>query len=93
MAGRDISVTHEALGPVRVMRTCGMMGEIVGMAASLCKQYGASPREVYTKHLDALELLMQHGVGKTNGAVRLSVVMNKPCVVIALAWLRDSRSF
>ena len=32
-----------------------MMGEIVGMAASLCKQYESSPREVYTKHLDALE--------------------------------------
>jgi len=26
MAGRDISVSHEALGPVRVMRTCGMWG-------------------------------------------------------------------
>ena len=36
MAGRNISVTHEALGTVRVMRTCGMMGEVVGKAASLC---------------------------------------------------------
>ena len=25
-----VSVTHEALGTVRVMRTCGMMGEVVG---------------------------------------------------------------
>ena len=33
MAGRDISVDREALGPVRVMRTCGMMGEVVGKAA------------------------------------------------------------
>ena len=40
MAGRDISVTHEALGAVRVMRTGGCMGEIVGMAASLCKRRG-----------------------------------------------------
>ncbi|HOS44474.1 MAG TPA: FAD-dependent oxidoreductase, partial [Armatimonadota bacterium] len=29
MAGRDISVTHEALGAVRVMATTGMMGEVV----------------------------------------------------------------
>ncbi|MCH8288650.1 MAG: FAD-dependent oxidoreductase, partial [Candidatus Marinimicrobia bacterium] len=36
MAGRDASVTHEALGTVRVMRTGGCMGEIVGMAAGLC---------------------------------------------------------
>jgi hypothetical protein len=35
MAGRDISVSHIALGSVRVMRTCGMMGEVVGMAASV----------------------------------------------------------
>jgi len=32
MAGRDISVSNDGLGPVRVMRTCGMMGEIVGKA-------------------------------------------------------------
>ena len=30
MAGRDISVTHVALGTVRVQRTCGMMGEVGG---------------------------------------------------------------
>ena len=47
MAGRDISVTHEALGPVRVMRTCGCMGEVVGMAASLCKKHDCTPRGVY----------------------------------------------
>jgi len=52
MAGRDISVTHEALGTVRVMATGGMMGEVVGRAASLCKKYDASPREVYQQHLE-----------------------------------------
>ncbi len=34
MAGRDISTTREALGAVRVMRTTGMMGEVVGMAVA-----------------------------------------------------------
>jgi hypothetical protein len=63
MAGRDISVTHVALGTVRVMRTGGMMGEVVGMAASLCKKYGCSPREVYANHLDELKTLMTNGVG------------------------------
>ena len=33
MAGRDISVTHVALGSVRVMRTTGMMGELLGYAS------------------------------------------------------------
>jgi len=64
MAGRDISVTHEALGAVRVMRTCGNMGEIVGMAASLCKQHDCNPRGVYERHLDELKRLMNRGVGK-----------------------------
>lgn len=63
MAGRNISVTHVALGTVRVMRTGGMMGEVVGMAASLCKKYGCSPRDVYASHLDELKALMAQGVG------------------------------
>ena len=62
MAGRDISVTHEALGPVRVMRTCGMMGEVVGMAASLCRKHSCDPREVYKKHLMEFKELMKAGV-------------------------------
>jgi hypothetical protein len=59
MAGRDASFTHEALGAPRVMRTGGMMGEIVGMAASICKKHGVNPRGVYTDHMDELFTLMQ----------------------------------
>jgi hypothetical protein len=64
MAGRNISVDHEALGGVRVMRTCGMMGEIVGMAAYLCKKHDCSPRGVYQNHVGELKSLMTHGAGK-----------------------------
>ena len=64
MAGRDVSVTHEALGTVRVMRTCGMMGEVVGMAASICKKHDTTPRGVYKNHLDELKKLMKTGAGK-----------------------------
>ena len=63
MAGRDISVTHVALGTTRVMRTHGMMGEVVGMAASICRKHGCGPRGVYEKHLDELKALMTKGVG------------------------------
>lgn len=59
MAGRDISVEREALGPVRVMRTCGMMGEIVGKAAWICVRHDTSPRGVYEQHLDQLQNLMR----------------------------------
>jgi hypothetical protein len=64
MAGRCISVTHVALGTVRVMRTCGMMGELVGMAASLCKQHNTDPRGVYENHLSRLKQIAKRGVGK-----------------------------
>lgn len=62
MAGRDISCTHVALGTVRVMRTTGMMGEVVGMAASLCRRHGASPRDIYQSYLPELRELMEMGV-------------------------------
>jgi hypothetical protein len=64
MAGRDISVTHEALGAVRVMKTAGAMGEIVGMAAAVCKEQNCTPREVYTTHFSSLRSLMESGVGR-----------------------------
>ena len=68
MAGRCISVTHVALGTVRVMRTCGMMGELIGMAASLCKEHNTDPRGVYQNHLDKLKRLATKGVPE-NGKV------------------------
>jgi len=64
MAGRDISVTHVALGTVRVMRTCGMMGELIGMAAAVCKEHDTTPRGVYQTHLEELKQLAKQGVGK-----------------------------
>ncbi len=64
MAGRDISVKHEALGAVRVMRTAGCMGEIVGMAASLCVKHETPPRAIYDNHLAALQDLMRRGAGR-----------------------------
>ena len=64
MAGRNISVTHVALGTIRVMRTTGMLGEVVGMAASICKRHNVNPRGVYHYHLDELKGMMKVGVGQ-----------------------------
>jgi len=38
MAGRNVSVTHAALGTVRVMNTTALMGQAAGTAAALSKQ-------------------------------------------------------
>lgn len=62
MAGRNISVTHVALGTVRVMVTTGMMGEVVGMAAATAIENGTTPRGVYEQHLDQLIQRMEAGI-------------------------------
>ena len=59
MAGRCVSVTHEALGTVRVMKTCGMMGEVVGKAASVAARHGTTPRGVYERHWPELDSLLE----------------------------------
>ncbi|MCA9214198.1 MAG: FAD-dependent oxidoreductase [Planctomycetales bacterium] len=58
MAGRCISVTHQALGTTRVMKTCGMMGEVVGKAASVCVSRDCLPRAVYENHWDDMATLL-----------------------------------
>jgi hypothetical protein len=99
MAGRDISTRHDALGAVRVMRTGGCMGEIVGMAASLCRKHDTTPRAVYENYLGELQDLMRRGVGKTPGAnpdyengaePRPRPVTARPPVVATPAWLPNA---
>lgn len=58
MAGRNISVDRFALGSTRVMRTCGMFGEVVGKAAWVCVRHHTTPRGVYEQYLDILKDLM-----------------------------------
>ena len=45
MAGRNLSVTHAALGTVRVMATCGLMGQAVGTAVAMALKEGKTPIE------------------------------------------------
>ena len=62
LAGRDISCSHVAFAAVRVQRTLGMLGEVVGIAASVCKDEKCLPREVYEKHLGSLKAKMSEGI-------------------------------
>lgn len=77
MAGRCISVTHEALGTTRVMKTCGMMGEVVGKAASICVLRDCSPRDVYAKHLPELKQLLQLPGQARRDSVSSEIVLPK----------------
>jgi len=63
MAGRNISVTHAGLAPVRTMMCTAQMGTVVGRAAFLCQRKESTPREIYEKHLDSLlQLLADPGL-------------------------------
>lgn len=62
IGGRLVSTSHVAFSAVRVMRTLGMLGEVVGLAACVCKKHECTPREVYRKYLDELKELLKLGV-------------------------------
>ena len=46
MAGRDISVTHVALGTTRVMLTCAVLGQAAGTAAAISVKKNVTPRAI-----------------------------------------------
>ena len=62
IGGRNMSVTHQALGTVRVQSTLGMAGEVIGIAAKICTDNKVFPRAVYTSHLSQLIDYMKAGV-------------------------------
>lgn len=45
-SGRNVSCTHAAMSSTRVMATCGVMGQAVGVAASIAAREGIDPRGV-----------------------------------------------
>lgn len=53
VAGRCASASHEALGSLRVMPQCGIMGETAGTAAALSIRNEVSPADVNIKELQA----------------------------------------
>ena len=55
MAGRNISVTHVALGTVRVQNTIVTLGQAAGTAAAMCIALGETPRGIYQRHMKALQ--------------------------------------
>jgi succinate dehydrogenase/fumarate reductase flavoprotein subunit len=61
VAGRCASATHEALGSLRVMPQCGVMGQAAGVAAMLSLRRSCSPRDVHVAELQN-ELRRQDGI-------------------------------
>ena len=60
-AGRNASVTHVALGTVRVQGTLAPLGQAAGTAAAMCLERRVTPRELYRKHIGQLQqMLLKH---------------------------------
>ncbi|MDA0587820.1 MAG: FAD-dependent oxidoreductase [Planctomycetota bacterium] len=83
MAGRNISVTHQALGTTRVMKTCGMMGEVVGKAASICTLQTCTPRDVYERYLDDLKKLLELPGKARRETVSSEIIIPKDALPLA----------
>lgn len=54
-AGRNISATHAAMSSTRVMATCAILGQAVGVAAAIAAKNSLSPRGVYEQKIDELK--------------------------------------
>ncbi len=61
MAGRNVSQSSISLAKFRVQTTTGMMGEVVGLAAALCREANIMPRDVYAKKLKELQEKLKLG--------------------------------
>jgi hypothetical protein len=64
MAGRNISASHVAFGTTRVMATCAVLGEAVGVASAVALRNGLTPREL-TERFE----LVRHALHRADASV------------------------
>lgn len=68
-AGRNVSVSHEGLGTLRVIATTAVMGQAVGEAAALCLEEGVVPAAVHARQMPELQRRLMRGdqslIGRT----------------------------
>lgn len=56
-AGRNISATHMALSSTRVMATCALLGQAVGVATFVAIKYGLQPQDLTGKLAEIQQIL------------------------------------
>lgn len=69
MAGRPISTSYIAFSSSRVLRTGAIVGQAVGIAASLCKKYSTTIRTVAQKHASECQQMILRDDGHILGVV------------------------
>lgn len=69
MAGRPISGSYVAFASSRVLSTGSIVGQAVGVAASLCRRHRATPRQVAVRHARECQQLILRQDGHIPGVV------------------------
>lgn len=69
MAGRNISASHVAFGTTRVMATCAVLGEAVGIASAVAQRNGLTPRELACDHFGLMRRALQRADASVLGVV------------------------
>lgn len=62
MAGRDISCSKLGMASTRIIGTCAMGGQAVGVAAALCRKYNCFPRELMPHITELQQQLLRDDV-------------------------------
>ncbi|MHC1693107.1 MAG: FAD-dependent oxidoreductase [Sphaerochaetaceae bacterium] len=60
LAGRDISATKLGFASTRIIGTCAVGGQAVGVAAALCGKYGVLPRALAPHIHEVQQILLKH---------------------------------
>lgn len=69
MAGRNISASHVAFGSTRVMATCAVLGEAVGIASAVAGRNGLAPRELATRRFELMRRALQRADASVLGVM------------------------
>jgi len=69
VAGRNISASHVAFGTTRVMATCAVLGEAVGIASAVAARNGLSPRELACDRFELMRRALQRADASVLGVV------------------------
>lgn len=54
-AGRNLSATHAAMSSTRVMATCSLLGQAMGVAAGMCCVRDCTPDDIYEKYMPEVQ--------------------------------------
>jgi hypothetical protein len=69
MAGRNISASHVAFGTTRVMATCAVLGEAVGVAAAVALDNDLTPRSLAVENFDLVRNALHRADASVLGVV------------------------